>query len=139
MANEQNLKKITNRERARELQEKSVEKRKENLEKKKTFRAMLELALEQINSETGKTKREEINDAIIERAKEIINEIGNTSNENIENVPPMEFNQMTLFDFVAEKNTATNSKLIDKISQIKINEITPLEAINVLSELQKMI
>lgn len=68
MANEQNLKKITNSERARELQEKSVEKRKENLEKKKTFRAMLELALEQINSETGKTKREEINDAIIERA-----------------------------------------------------------------------
>lgn len=68
MANEQNLRPITNSEIARELQEKSVEKRKENQEKKKTFRAMLELALEEINKETGKTKREEINDAIIDRA-----------------------------------------------------------------------
>ena len=68
MANEQNLKPIRNREMARDLQEKSVEKRKENQEKKKTFRAMLELALEEINKDTGKTKREEINDAIIEKA-----------------------------------------------------------------------
>lgn len=68
MANEQNLKPIRNREMARQLQEKSVEKRKENQERKKTFRAMLELALEEINKETGKTKREEINDAIIEKA-----------------------------------------------------------------------
>ena len=54
---------------ARELQEKSVEKRKENQEKEKTFKAMLLLALEEINEETGKTKREEINDAIIDRAR----------------------------------------------------------------------
>ena len=64
----ENLIPIKDSEVARKLQEKSVEKRKENQEKKKTFRAMLELALEQINQETGKTKREEINDAIIDRA-----------------------------------------------------------------------
>lgn len=69
MANEQNLKPITNSQMARELQEKSVEKRKENQEKEKTFKAMLLLALEEINEETGKTKREEINDAIIDRAR----------------------------------------------------------------------
>lgn len=68
MANEQNLKKITSRKRARELQEKSVKKRMENIEKKKTFKAMLELALEEVNQQTGKTKREELNDAIIKRA-----------------------------------------------------------------------
>lgn len=68
MANEQNLKKITDKKRARELQEKSVKKRMENIEKKKTFKAMLELALEEINQQTGKTKREELNDAIIKRA-----------------------------------------------------------------------
>lgn len=68
MANEQNLKKITTTKRARELQEKSVKKRMENIEKKKTFKAMLELALEEVNRKTGKTKREELNDAIIERA-----------------------------------------------------------------------
>ena len=38
-------------------------------EKEKTFKAMLLLALEEINEETGKTKREEINDAIIDRAR----------------------------------------------------------------------
>ena len=64
----ENLIPIKDSEVARKLQEKSVEKRKENQEKKKTFRAMLLLALEQINQETGKTKREEINDAIIDRA-----------------------------------------------------------------------
>lgn len=68
MANEQNLKKITDTKRARELQEKSVKKRMENIAKKKTFKAMLELALEELNRETGKTKREELNDAIIKRA-----------------------------------------------------------------------
>lgn len=69
IANEQNLKPITNSKMARELQEKSVEKRKENQAKEKTFKAMLLLALEEINEETGKTKREEINDAIIDRAR----------------------------------------------------------------------
>lgn len=64
----ENLIPIKDSEVARKLQEKSVEKRKENQEKKKTFRAMLELTLEQINQETGKTKREEINDAIIDKA-----------------------------------------------------------------------
>ena len=68
MANEQNLKPILDSQRARELQEKSVQKRKENIEKEKSFKAMLLLALEEINKETGKTKREELNDAIIERA-----------------------------------------------------------------------
>lgn len=68
MANEQNLKPITSSQMARELQEKSVEKRKENQEKEKTFKAMLLLALEEINKETGKTRREEINDAIIDKA-----------------------------------------------------------------------
>lgn len=69
MANEQNLKPILDSQRARELQEKSVQKRKENIEKEKTFKAMLLLALDEVNPITGKTKREEINDAIIERAK----------------------------------------------------------------------
>ena len=69
MANEQNLKPITSSQMARELQEKSIKKRKENQAKEKTFKAMLLLALEEINEETGKTKREEINDAIIDRAR----------------------------------------------------------------------
>lgn len=68
MANEQNLKKITSSQMARELQEKSIKKRKENQVKEKTFKAMLLLALEEINQKTGKTKREEINDAIIKKA-----------------------------------------------------------------------
>lgn len=68
MANEQNLKPITNSQMARELQEKSIKKRKENQAKEKTFKAMLLLALEEINQKTGKTKREEINDAIIKKA-----------------------------------------------------------------------
>ena len=68
MANEQNLKPIKDREVARKLQEKSVAKRKENQEKKNTFKAMLLLALSETNAETGKTKREEINEALIEKA-----------------------------------------------------------------------
>lgn len=68
MANEQNLKPIRDSKVARELQEKSVEKRKENQEKKNTFKAMLLLALEEINIETGKTKREELNEALIDKA-----------------------------------------------------------------------
>lgn len=63
-----NLNPIKDSERAKELQKKSVEKRKENIEREKTFRALLLLALEQVNETTGKTKREEINDAIIDRA-----------------------------------------------------------------------
>jgi len=69
MANEQNLKPIKDSQIARELQEKSVQKRKENQEKEKTFKAMLLLALNEVSKETGKTKREEINDAIINRAR----------------------------------------------------------------------
>ena len=68
MANEQNLKPIMDSQRARELQEKSVQKRKENIEKEKTFKAMLLLELGKINPETGKTYREDINDAIILKA-----------------------------------------------------------------------
>ena len=68
MANEQNLKPIKDREVARKLQEKSVAKRKENQEKKNTFKAMLLLALSETNAETGKTKREEINEALIDKA-----------------------------------------------------------------------
>lgn len=63
-----NLNPIKSSEMAKELQKKSVKKRKENQAKEKTFKAMLLLALEEINKETGKTKREEINDAIIDRA-----------------------------------------------------------------------
>lgn len=68
MANEQNLKPIKDKDMARKLQEKSVAKRKENQEKKNTFKAMLLLALSETNAETGKTKREEINEALIEKA-----------------------------------------------------------------------
>ena len=63
-----NLNPITSSEMAKELQKKSVAKRKENQEKEKTFKAMLLLALDQKNAKTGKTKREEINDAIIKKA-----------------------------------------------------------------------
>ncbi len=68
MANEQNLKPIKNSKIARELQEKSVEKRKENQEKRNTFKAMLLLELEKVNEDTGKTKREELNEALIDKA-----------------------------------------------------------------------
>ena len=68
MANEQNLRPIRDSEVARALQEKSVQKRKENQEKEKTFKAMLLLALEKINEQTGKSCREEINDSIISKA-----------------------------------------------------------------------
>ena len=90
MANEQNLKPITNSQMARELQEKSVEKRKENQEKEKTFKAMLLLALEKINEETGKTKREEIKTLLddLERKKpqikkQILNAIINPERYNL--------------------------------------------------------
>ena len=63
-----NLNPIKDSKVAKELQKRSVEKRKENQAKEKTFKAMLLLALEEINKESGKTKREEINDAIIDRA-----------------------------------------------------------------------
>lgn len=63
-----NLNPITSSEMAKELQKKSVAKRKENQEKEKTFKAMLLLALDQKSAKTGKTKREEINDAIIKKA-----------------------------------------------------------------------
>lgn len=64
----ENLIPIKDSEVARKLQEKSVAKRKENQAKEKTFKAMLLLALEEINNDTGKTNREAINDAIIEKA-----------------------------------------------------------------------
>ena len=68
MANEQNLKPIRDSQIARELQERSVQKRKENQEKEKTFKAMLLLALDNINESTGKTYREDINDSMIQKA-----------------------------------------------------------------------
>lgn len=68
MANEQNLKPIRDSKIARELQEKSVEKRKENQEKRNTFKAMLLLELEKVNEHNGKTKREELNEALIDKA-----------------------------------------------------------------------
>lgn len=67
MANEQNLNIIRDSQRARELQEKSVQKRKENQEKRETFKAMLLLMLDKQNK-NGKTKREEINEKILEKA-----------------------------------------------------------------------
>ena len=65
----ENLKPITSSEMAKELQKKSVAKRKENQIKEKTFKAMLLMELDKINEKTGKTKREEINEAIIRKAQ----------------------------------------------------------------------
>lgn len=62
MANEQNLKPIKNSKVARELQEKSVKKRKENQIARKTFRESLLLLLEQDNTQ------KEINEALIAKA-----------------------------------------------------------------------
>ena len=64
MANEQNLKIIKDSQMARRLQEKSVAKRKEN----QTFKSMLLLMLDEVNPDTGKTKREELNEALVKRA-----------------------------------------------------------------------
>lgn len=62
MANEQNLKPIRNSKVARELQEKSVKKRKENQLARKTFRESLLLLLEQDDLQN------KINEALIAKA-----------------------------------------------------------------------
>ena len=62
MANEENLKPILDSQRARELQQKSVEKRKENLEKKKLFETAIR---ERLKDEDLK----QIIDNLIVRAK----------------------------------------------------------------------
>lgn len=62
MANEQNLKPILDSQRARELQEKSVEKRKQNIAERKTLREELLALLQQ-----GKTQ-ERMSLSIIEKA-----------------------------------------------------------------------
>lgn len=62
MANEQNLKPIKNSKMARELQEKSVKKRKENQLARKTFRESLLLLLEKDDTQNR------INEALIFKA-----------------------------------------------------------------------
>lgn len=57
MANEQNLKVIRDSKRARELQEKSVAKRKENIAKANTFKAVLEILLNDTYTDKKGVKR----------------------------------------------------------------------------------
>ena len=69
MANEQNLKPIRDSKRARELQEKAAEKQRENRAKLKTFKAMLQSMLDEVDPKTGKTNRELVNDALMQQAR----------------------------------------------------------------------
>lgn len=64
MANEQNLKPILDSQRARELQELSVQKRKENIAKRKTFKETLLAMLEE-----DKELQNNINLALLQKAK----------------------------------------------------------------------
>ena len=62
MANEENLKPITNSKRARELQEKSAKKRRENIEKRRTLKEELLALLSQGNTQ------EKISIALLQKA-----------------------------------------------------------------------
>lgn len=63
MANNENLRPITNSKRARELQEKSVKKRRENIEKRKTLKEELLALL------TTQNFQESITLALLDKAK----------------------------------------------------------------------
>lgn len=89
MANEQNLKPITNSKMARELQEKSVQKRKENDLKRKTFKEEIEKQLGKdltsiiesmiTEAKKGNVKATEfLRDTIGEKPKDIIDANVNT-------------------------------------------------------------
>lgn len=96
MANEQNLKPIRDSERARELQEKAVQKQKENREKKKTFREALAILLDEVDPKTGKTNRELMNEAMLAQVRKgnvkAYEVLRDTSGEVIKNVASIDMN-----------------------------------------------
>lgn len=65
---QQHLKPVRTKEEARERGRRGGIKSGEARREKKTFKQTLLLLLEEVNPETGKTRREEINDAIMEKA-----------------------------------------------------------------------
>lgn len=64
-----NLKPIKDSERAKELQKKAAAKQRENIAKAKTFKAILEIMLEEVDEKSGKSNKEIVNEALLKQAK----------------------------------------------------------------------
>ena len=86
-------------------------------------------------------------DVVIERAKELVEELSSaditmkareiaeasanvSQHKTVTRPDEVDLNQMTLFD------TVKNDDIIHELEEISINEITPMEALNILSRLQ---
>ena len=92
-------------------------------------------------------------DAVLSRAREIVdiltdNDINGKIRENVEVITArqknakkaqndLESGQMSLFD--AFGGSDENKEVIDKLKSIKIDELRPVDALNLLSELQGML
>ena len=74
---------------------------------------------------------------VIERAKVILDDLVSTKVQQNE-----EYSQLSLFDFTLpanDKPNDENSQIINEIKELNINNITPMEAMNFLCELQAKI
>ncbi|MBR4754536.1 MAG: DNA mismatch repair protein MutS, partial [Lachnospiraceae bacterium] len=74
-------------------------------------------------------------DEVIERAKEILTDLlenGNPGGPSVSNEKE-EYTQMSLFDYAANKD----NEIIDELRRLKLEEMTPLEALNILSDIKK--
>lgn len=72
-------------------------------------------------------------DTVIERAKVILSDLISNNSPNKPQVKPQEeFVQMSLFDYVANENDS----VIEEIKGLKLDSITPLEALNILQDIQ---
>ncbi|MBR4806988.1 MAG: DNA mismatch repair protein MutS, partial [Lachnospiraceae bacterium] len=74
-------------------------------------------------------------DEVIERAKEILTDLlenGNPTGAKASNEKE-EYTQMSLFDYAANKD----SEILDELRKLKLEEMTPLEALNILSDIKK--
>ena len=86
-------------------------------------------------------------DQVITRAKELVEELSSaditmkareiaeasanvSQHKTVTRPDEVDLNQMTLFD------TVKNDDIIHELEEISINEITPMEALNILSRLQ---
>ena len=93
---------------------------------------ILPLYIDDTVSDDTKELVEELSSAdITMKAREIAEARANVSQHKTVTRPDeVDLNQMTLFD------TVKNDDIIHELEEISINEITPMEALNILSRLQ---